>query len=335
VISTPGGVDAAGHGAYARRGRPPFSPAEQALAAAMRALLEAGGAAARSQLIDLPGGRTHFLEVGDGPHLVLVQGAGGGAANWYRVLRPLADRFHVLIPDLPGFGLSRARPVSPPVGRQGADFILEWLDALGVHRFSLVGTSLGGLIALRVALAVPDRVERLVLIDTVGLGRALPWPVRIAALPRIGRLLLRHSRGGIRWQLRHLLVSDHRPLAWTEDLLIDYLWRSALAAPAGWMAGALVAFAGPLGQREVLHDDELGRVRPPTLVIWGERDRFLPLRHARRAAALVPHAILHILPGAGHSPNWEAPAQLLHLLGPFLTGSSLAPPPLVRSPDSQ
>lgn len=321
------------------------SPARAAVAAAMVRLLAAGGARTRSAYTAVRGAVVHHLEAGPspdagaaprparnaaatpaGPPVLLLHGAGGGAANWYRIIGPLSARRPVLAPDLPGFGLSDRIPVESPPGRAGAAFVCAWLDAVGAGRVDVVGTSFGGLVALRLAQLAPERVRRLVLLDTVGLGRELPWPVRLAALPGIGRLLLAPSRAGTRALLRHLLVADSSRIRDHEGVLVDYLWRSARAGSSAWMAAALRAFAGVGGQEEVIGPEELARIGHPTLVAWGEDDAFVPPRHGERAAALLPNGRFALIQGAGHSPNWEAPAVFLALLEPFLGAPGDASP---------
>ncbi|MBI4409667.1 MAG: alpha/beta fold hydrolase [Gemmatimonadetes bacterium] len=282
------------------------------VAAAMRRLLALGGVEAKSRFAYVAGARLHYLEAGAGEPLVLLQGASGGAANWYRVLGPLAAHFRVLALDLPGFGLSDPLNVEAPLGAGGAEVVSAWLGAAAIERCALVGTSLGGLLALRLAQREPGRVRRLVLLDAVGLGRELPLLVRCAGLPGLGRLLLRPTRSGTAWLFRRLLTSDRSRLdAAHQAALIDYLWSSARAGDARGMARAVRRFADPGGQREVLTDAELEALRVPVLVVWGERDRFVPLAHALRAAARIPGAELRILAGVGHSPNWEAPEAFL------------------------
>src|SRR5690606_40495544 len=112
---------------------------------------------------------------------------GGGAATWYRIIGPLSRECRVLALDLPGFGLSGPAAPAVPLGGYVAGVVEEWLSRIGVERCTLVGTSFGGLAALRLAQRRPERVVRLALLDTVGLGRDLPALVRATCLPQIGR----------------------------------------------------------------------------------------------------------------------------------------------------
>lgn len=289
---------------------------------AMQRLLRLGGAdavvhAPRSAAVPIA-----FLEAGEGPPVVLLHGGSGGGANWYRVIGGLSRTHRVLAPDLPGFGLSPVLARLPPrasLSSAGAEILLAWLDSLGIASCDVVGTSFGGLLALRLAQLRPEGVRRLVLIDSAGLGRAMPWGARLAALPGLGRALLRPTRHGIEWLFRHLLVA-HPDVLPAEDssAILAYLEASAASADPGWAARVVAAFGGLRGQREVLRPAELARISQPLLLLWGARDAFLPLAHGRRAARAAPRALLRVLPGVGHSPNWEVPGEVNAALAGFL-----------------
>lgn len=305
-----------GHGPGTGRGR----SAEAAYVAALERLLELGGVEAERKVWSrADGGVVHYLEAGSGPPVVLVQGGGGGAGNWYRVLGPLARGHRVLAPDLPGYGLSSPVEPRPPLGLQASEVVAAWLDGLGVDRFDVVGTSLGGLLALRLAQGRPERARRLVLLSSAGLGRSIPWPVRLATLPGMGAAL-RPTPSGARWLFRRYLTTVRDRMSGEEcDALVEAIYRSEQVGAAGFLVKALRAFAGLRGQREVVRRDELARLSLPVLVCWGDRDRFFPERHGRRAARLIPGARFLSITPAGHSPNWEAPAAFLEALIPFLS----------------
>ncbi len=308
-----------GHGAERCRGRSLFGTSQVLLADAQARLLALGGAVARRHLTPTGEGSIHHLELGGGGRpLVLLHGAGGGGANWYRVLAPLAAHRRVLAPDLPGFGFSTPIRLRAPLGQWAAQALLPWLAARCPEGCDLVGTSFGALVALRLVQRARLPIRRVVLLDAAGLGRALPWPVRVACTRPGGALLLRHStRFGIRQQLRWLMTATRLPPD-HEDALVAYLHASACTEGARSFPRALQLFGGVRGQDERLRDDELRRVRVPILLAWGARDRFVPLAHAQRAARLLPDARLAVIPNAGHSPNWEQPDALLDAMQPFL-----------------
>jgi pimeloyl-ACP methyl ester carboxylesterase len=285
----------------------------------MADLLRFGAADPESSSVTLKSGRIHFLTLGNGPPVLLIHGAGGGCANWYRVIGGLASGFCVFAPDLPGFGLSEPIPPANGLGAQVADILLDWAAGLGLKQFDLVGTSFGGLVALRMAQRAPARVRRIVLLDSVGLATHVPAAVRAAALPVLGRALLYPTRAGTAWLFRNLLVADASVFPGPEkDALLNYLWVCARGG-AATLAAALRRFTGVRGQREVLTDGELARIHHPALLLWGDRDRFLPMSHAQRAAAVMPESSLHVIRGAGHSPNWERPGEVTERILVFLT----------------
>ncbi|MGH7466345.1 MAG: alpha/beta fold hydrolase [Longimicrobiales bacterium] len=295
-------------------------PVASDLRLAMERLLALGGVAAQSRIVHVQGATLHHLELGAGPPLVLLHGATGGAANWFRLLGPLAQQQRVFALDLPGFGFSPAINPREPLGVCVAQLIECWLDATEIRNCVVVATSFGGLVALRLAQHVPERVRALVLIDSVGLGRELPRALRLACLGPLAAAALRPSRPGIRWQLNRLMLADPGSLPRAErSALIEYLYQSAAATHRTLLGLGFSMFADLRGQREVLSDHELRQLRSRLLIVWGARDRFLPLRHAQRAADLVPGATLRIIPGAGHSPNWETPTAVLECLSPFLS----------------
>ncbi|HSK18698.1 MAG TPA: alpha/beta fold hydrolase [Longimicrobiales bacterium] len=279
----------------------------------MDQLLAAGGAPSdvRSVWTQQLGGRTHHIEAGSGEPVVLLHGGTGGGANWFRVIGPLASRFRVLAPDLPGFGLSDPIPVTRPLGTAAADRLVDWMAQNDVTDALMVGTSFGGLAALRIAQR-SSRVTRLLLLDAAGLGRAIHPAVRLATSLPLTRLLMAPSRRGTAVVLRLLLTTDRSLMSTTQErALIEYLLTTARAAGTAYLARTLAMFAGAGGQREVLGPDELARLRLPVSIVWGERDRLLPLAGVRQAAQALPDARLIVIPGTGHSPNWERPEAVV------------------------
>jgi pimeloyl-ACP methyl ester carboxylesterase len=319
-------AETSGHGENEHRGRSVLGDAATqrdfpGVIAAMQRLLALVDVQAHSRMNSLDGRRVHHLEAGSGPPLVLLHGACGGAANWYRMMGSLARSHRVLALDFPGFGLSEAVEPKPPLGAQMAALVQRWLDLLGIAQADLVGTSFGGLAALRLAQVAPNRVRRVAVIDSVGLGRTLPLSLRLASLPPFSAVALKPSRFGMRWQFHELMVAQGTQLPVDHvSALLEYLWQSAAACSVRELARAFSMFSDLGGQREVLTDNELRAFPARLLIIWGERDRFLPVVHAQHAAALVPRALCRIIPRAGHSPNWEAPEAVLGCLSVFLRG---------------
>jgi pimeloyl-ACP methyl ester carboxylesterase len=298
--------------------------ADPSVRVAMERLLECSGAAWRSVWTEQSGDRLHHLEAGSGPALVLIHGGSGGGANWFRVLGGLAQRYRVCAVDLPGFGLSD--PIEPrgPLGRTAAVCLLSWMERNGLERATVAGTSFGGLAALRLAQAT-DLVTRLLLLDSAGLGRGMHPTVRVAVTGPVTALAVRPTRRGTAELFRRLLTANLGSFPPEEqELLIDYLYATSVSAGTAYLSSTLRLFAGPRGQREVLTAGEMAGLGVPTMVVWGERDRLLPLRHAHRAASLIPGARLEIIGDSGHSPNWESPHRVMRAIDTLVT----APPSL-------
>ena len=263
--------------------------------------------------------RLHVLEAGRGPPLLLLHGAGGGAANWFATIAALSSGHRVIAPDLPGFGLSPRVDFEPPFGAAMADILLAWLSRRGISTLHVAGTSLGGLIALQMAVRAPERLQSLVLIDAAGLGRELPAAVRFATLPGVHGLAGSAGRPGLRLFFQRYLTSSEVP-AQRRDKLLAYIRACALAGTGEMLAANIARFASIRGQREVLRDDELATIAVPVLVLWGDRDRFIPPSHGARVAALAGDARFVTIRGVGHSPNWEAPERVAREILGFTVG---------------
>ena len=267
-----------------------------------------------------------YLAAGEGPPLILLHGVGDNALDWTWVMPALARTHRVHAPDLPGSGRS-AKPegddYSPAYfGR----FLNGFLDALGIERAVVVGNSLGGLVGLRLALANPERVAALGLLASAGLGRRVSPAMRSLALPGYGGLAVAWGKrppGAAQRALGRaaLLFGSPRkvPLKWLKE-------QYGLARQPGFLEAQLAtvrAQIGLRGQRQLVLD-QLPSLRVPTLVVWGEHDRVLPLAQAREAISRIPDGTLKLIPGCGHLPQVERPDQLVQILQRFLKERALA-----------
>ena len=275
-----------------------------------------------AQSVEIDGLPIRYLSAGEGPPLVLLHGAGDNSLDWRWVLPALARKHRVYAPDLPG---------SPDSARPAADyspafferFVAAFVDALGIGRATFVGNSLGGLIALRLALSEPARVTALVLVDNAGLGRAVnpaftsvnvPGPFE-AAIPFWRTPVGAYQRA---WG-RTALLFAHPPGSVPRQWLAEQCRLALLSGYLEAHVSVLRALVSPLGQREVLVD-RLPSLKIPTLVVWGARDRVFPESQAREAVAHLPEGSLAVIPDCGHMPHVECPDRFLAALGEFLGG---------------
>jgi pimeloyl-ACP methyl ester carboxylesterase len=276
--------------------------------------------AVEAQSVEIDGLPIRYLAAGEGPPLVLLHGAGDNSLDWRWVLPALARDHRVYAPDLPG---------SPDSARPAADyspafferFVAAFVEALGIGRATFVGNSLGGLIALRLALSEPDRVRALVLVDGAGLGSAINPLFTSVNIPLLGEAAMPFWRTPVgayqRAWGRTALLFAHPPGSVPRQWLAE---QCRLAQSPGYLEAhlsVLRTIVSPLGQREVLVD-RLPSLKVPTLVVWGERDRVFPESQARGAVGRLRDGSLAIIPDCGHMPHVECPDRFVGAVDGFL-----------------
>ncbi len=275
--------------------------------------------AVEEQRIEVDGLPTRYLTAGEGPPLVLLHALGESVLDWQWVLSSLARAHRVYAPDMPGFGGS-AKPVADYSPAFFARFAAAYLDALGIEGATVAGNSLGGHVALRLALSEPERVSALCLIASVGLGREASWALRLPTIPGYGDPAIAWSKMPLgaaqrAWLKAQLLFArpERAPAEWMKE-------QQRLAQLPGFLEAALAALRAQLdlgGQREVLLD-QLPRLEIPTLVVWGESDRILPVSQAREAVTRLKQGSLELIPDCGHLPQVERPDHFVEAVVRFL-----------------
>lgn len=261
---------------------------------------------------------TRFWALGDeGTAVILLHGLGGSVENWVLNVSALAQHHRVYAVDLAGFGRSDKPPVLFTLS-YGAQFVNDFMEVQRIDRASMIGNSLGGGVTLQFAIRFPDKVEKLVLANSVGLGKEGAFVMRLATLHLISELLTRPSRKGKTWFLRECVYDP----ALIPDELVETFYR--LASLPGWQKyylSALRGFANFRGQRtDIVHSivDNLVTITAPTLILWGQQDRILPVAHAYIAQDRIPNATLQILNPCGHLPQLERPEEFNALVLEFL-----------------
>ncbi|MEA2391701.1 MAG: hypothetical protein QOK31_1810 [Solirubrobacteraceae bacterium] len=280
----------------------------------------------RTREIVLHGHRVAYRCAGSGPVLVLVHGITSNSATWERVAPALFDRYTVIAPDLLGHGES-AKPRGDYSLGAYASGVRDLVIALGHERATFVGHSLGGGVAMQLAYQFPERCERLVLVDSGGLGREVSGLLRAATLPGsevvlpllastrlldagrgIGRLL---DRVGLRFG------TDVQEMARGHASLSDHEARAAFVH-------TLRTIVDPGGQRVNATDRLYLAQEVPFLIVWGERDPIIPVAHGRTAHDLVPGSRLEIFPNSGHFPHLDDPVRFTRVLEDFLESTEPA-----------
>lgn len=259
-----------------------------------------------SEYADSGGVRIAWERRGDGPALLLIHGLGYARWGWGPLADTLAERFQVLLLDNRGIGESDV-PEGPYSARAMAEDAVAVLDAAGVERAHLLGTSLGGMVAQELATGFPERVDRLVLACTTPGGpHAVPFPA-----PTL-RLLQEAASLAPLVALRRFVENALAPDA--PEALVDEIYALRLANPpdqAGWAAQAAAANTFDGWER-------LPGIAAPTLILHGDADGVVDVGNAAVLAERIPDTRVELFPGCGHLFFWERPSQVAASVGEFL-----------------
>jgi pimeloyl-ACP methyl ester carboxylesterase len=281
--------------------------------------------------VTLHGHSLSYTDSGTGPALLFIHGLLGSQRQWAHLVDRLDEDHRLVVPDLFGHGGS-AKPVGDYSLGAHAATLRDLLDRLGISRVTLVGHSLGGGIALVFSYLFPERVERLVLVASGGLGREVSPLLRSATLPGAEYVLpvvasgwVRERVGGAARLLGSVGLRPGRDLREVWDgftSLGDADTRRAFLATTR-------AVIDPGGQTVNAHDYLPDAIPVPTLVVWGTKDRMIPAWHAASATTSMPSCRVELFPGAGHFPHLDDPDRFAALVRGFV--AEPAPAPRLRS----
>jgi pimeloyl-ACP methyl ester carboxylesterase len=274
----------------------------------------------------LHGHRVSYRAGGEGPLLVLIHGITSSSASWEPVLEPLAERFTVLAPDLLGHGAS-AKPQGDYSLGAFACLVRDLMVSLGHESGTIVGHSLGGGIAMQVAYQFPELAERLVLVSSGGLGRAVSPFLRAVTLPGSELVLplvaskpmidvgtaLNAAAGRIGLRASSDLGEMARGIASLNDVSARraFVYTARSVIDAG-------------GQRVDARDRLYLTEAVPSLLVWGKRDPIIPVRHGIRAHGLMPGSRIELFERAGHFPHLDDPYRFTRTLRDFVAGTEPA-----------
>ena len=281
--------------------------------------------------LDLHGDRIAYRDAGHGHALLLIHGMAGSSDTWRAIIPQLSKKYRIIAPDLLGHGMS-AKPRGDYSLGAFAVFLRDLLDQLGVDRATVIGQSLGGGIAMQFAHQHRDYCERLVLIGSGGLGPDLSPLLRILSAPgaefvlpvvapqpvlnlgnKLGSWLtsagIQAPRAGQMWHAYSSLSDARSRQAFLRTLrsVVDYRGQSVSALNKLHLTAGL-----------------------PTVLIWGDHDRIIPVAHAYAAHDALEGSRLEVLEGIGHFPHVEAPAAVADILENFI--ATTAAPANTNSP---
>ncbi len=276
----------------------------------------------RSHHARIAGSSAHWLAAGSGDPVLLVHGLGNSSLVWRRVISRLARTHHVVAPDLPGFGHSSPIPGGDLLDAYTA-FVAELIERAGRGvPAAIVGNSVGGAVALRVALTRPWLVSRLVLVDPAGVGQGLPSWWRLVRFEPLVRMI-------------SAVPLELTPRPVIEWVIGEVYRRLAFADPRNVSERSVRLFAEQLNSRERIHhflrsahrivdafEREVQSIEQPlpvpVLAVWGRADRLVPLHDALALLERIGALEVRIIEGSGHTPQLERPQEFLDAVGGFL-----------------
>ncbi len=264
---------------------------------------------AQAKTATVYGAKIHYLEAGSGPAVIFLHGLGGSSSNWAPNVAPLAAKYRVIVPDQIGFGRSDKPLINYRVGTL-VDFLNGLYKELGIEKASLVGNSLGGFTAAAFALAYPEKVDRLVLVDAAGF--ALPKDTD----PHILSALNASTREGIRQIMSTIFYNKQM---YTNDAAVEMMFAQKIASGDGY---TVQRFIESIARGEDVLDGKLASLRHQTLIIWGREDALTPLALGERFKKEIPNSELFIIEKCGHVPQLEKAAEFNAALMKFLGGSA-------------
>jgi pimeloyl-ACP methyl ester carboxylesterase len=278
---------------------------------------------ANLRVLTLHGDRVAYLDEGAGEVLLLVHGIGGSADCWRDVVHKLAARYRVIAVDLLGHGQSDKPRGDYSLGAF-AVWLRDFLDALDIRYATVIGHSFGGGVALQFAHQHKEYCRRLILISSGGLGPDLGRLLRMLSLPGAEiALQLIASRPAVQVgkALRKRALSSGRGVTRYSETLKGQAALSTRHSRAAFLR-TLRSVVDRRGQAVCA----LNRLRTdlPTLIIFGDQDRCIPVAHAYSAHEAIPGSELHVIPGVGHQPQVQCPDTVARLVGDFIDKSALS-----------
>lgn len=257
--------------------------------------------------------KTHYLDVGEGQPVILLHGGGAGAdgwSNWQGILPRFGERVRALVVDLVGFGHSdKPDPATFSYDQAARNTqLIDFIEALGLDRVSIVGNSMGGCTALGVAIARPDLVDKLVLMGSAGLHS----PGEVS--PSLGAIVhYDFTEEGMRRVVASLtnpgFVADEEQVRYRYQLSVEPDTRAAYVATMAWVRDNGLQYP----------EADLAKIKAPTLVVNGKDDQIVPLTAAYKYLELLENSTGYILPHCGHWAMIEHPELFTRATLDFLT----------------
>ena len=273
----------------------------------------------------LHGHELSYVDSGSGPAVLFIHGILGSQRQWAHLVDAMDDDHRLVVPDLFGHGES-AKPLGDYSLSAHAATMRDLLDHLGIERVTLVGHSLGGGIAMQFFYLFPERVERIVLVSSGGLGREVNLVLRSATLPGAAQVLGLVASRRVLGKVEALGRGASRT-GWKPGADLGAIWHGFSSLGDRESRHAFLATTRAVidigGQSISAHDHLEGSLPVPTLIVWGTRDRMIPVAHARSVEQALPDCQVELFEGAGHFPHLEDPDRFARLLREFVASGAV------------
>jgi 4,5:9,10-diseco-3-hydroxy-5,9,17-trioxoandrosta-1(10),2-diene-4-oate hydrolase len=248
--------------------------------------------------------KTTFLLSSNGEPVIFLHGAGAGAVTWYPSIHTISKNFQVLAPDIIGYGESD-KPDAPYNRPYFSKWLKDFLKELKISKAHIVGLSQGGAIALQFAIDNAEMVDKLVLVDSAGLG------AKVSFWPLVGMIWMNYfpSLMANRFNSRYLLHKptnrDPNHIGYSIDVLKSKGGKKAFKQGRGNVVSKIP-------------EELLKQIENETLIIWGKDDKLFSVEYGEAASKIIPNAKLHVIQDAGHLPLMDQPEIFNKILGDFL-----------------
>ena len=252
--------------------------------------------------------KTSYLSAGKGKAVIFLHGAGAGAVTWYPSIGNIAKSFQVIVPDIVGYGESD-KPNAPYDRPYFSRWLKDFLNELNIPKAHIVGLSQGGAIALQFTIDNPEMVDKLVVIDSAGLGaKASFWPL-------VGMIWMNTFPSSLAnfFNSRYIL---HKPEKRDPN---HSLYSVAVLKDTG---GKKAFQQGRGSAVSKISEESLRQIKNETLIIWGKEDKLFSMEYGEAVAKIIPNARLHVIQVAGHLPMIDQPELFNKVLTDFLNSAS-------------
>ncbi len=271
---------------------------------------------AKSRFIDIDGVKVHYADEGEGPVLLLLHGVCASLYTWDGWVKELKGHYRIIRFDNVGFGLTG--PAKKPVYTidNYVKFLHKFVTAMKLEKFSLVGNSLGGYISWNYCLAHPERLEKLILIDSAGYNMEAPWLMKLATFPLMRPIVRRMMpRYFLNKALAEVYGDEKRLTTRNRNLYFDMAMREG--NKSAWVDIFVEMMKEAKNPRLSRRIKDIG---VPTLVMWGRKDAWIPVSHVKCWKKDLPEARYIIYDGVGHIGMEEIPVQTARDARAFFEG---------------